>query len=194
MAGHSAAAEPYREQKASAPCKWQLPDDSRAELGRKRSRPLDSNDDQFAYHRKRHERPIFIAAKLYDAQVGRLLIKVSRSRDGKQFHISFTFTPYEGMLQVCRTGFVATLRRASHQFSVGRYLSTFTAVEWKGSGFETIHSGDLQELQRLFMAGEASPFDRLAEDNNTLIGVSSFNNHLIIVAYSKHSTLPILVN
>jgi len=43
--GHSATAEPRNEWRASAPPKWQLPDDRGAELGRKRSRPLDSNND-----------------------------------------------------------------------------------------------------------------------------------------------------
>src|SRR4051794_24184493 len=85
--------------------------------------------------------------------------------------ISFAFTPHKEMLQTCKTGFTATLQKASQQFSVGRFLSTYNTVEWKGSGFESIHSGDLRELQKLFMMGKAAPFDRLADDNNTLIGV-----------------------
>lgn len=165
--------------------KWHAVDQITA-LGRKRKRGAeDQTEDSNAgpSHKRRYNRPIFPSFRrhstetnsyrCYQTRMGSLSIWTELQKKNSALIISFSFTPDHNLLQEYRTGFTTIFRRYFSQQKIERGLTTFRVVEWGGSALEAVANGDLDTLKNLFSSREAFPTDRLLDNENNLIGVSS---------------------
>lgn len=101
--------------------------------------------------------------------MGILVIETELEQDDTTFSIIFSFTPDSNTLPQYRIGFMTMFRRHLDQPSIQRCLRTYRVVEWDGSAFEAISSGDLRGLKTLLNDRIALPTDRLLDTGDALI-------------------------
>jgi hypothetical protein len=112
-------------------------------------------------------------SRRYETREGNLLVRTELRQGGIVLFIYFSFTPNDNISPEYRNGFTTVLRRNFCNQRIERCLRTFRIVEWEGSAFEAVENGDLLGLQTLLSKQTAFPTDRLLDDGNTLIGVST---------------------
>ncbi|ETS86576.1 hypothetical protein PFICI_00404 [Pestalotiopsis fici W106-1] len=112
-------------------------------------------------------------SRRYKTSEGNLLVQTRYGKRDLSLLVHFTLIPTTSSDQRDRTGFTMIFQRAMCGQNIERCLRTFRTVEWEDSAFEMIENGDLDSLKAALSDRIISPFDRLADDESTLISFAS---------------------